>query len=498
MTQENLPAMLEGYGDIRPYRGNTAEHVSRKLLADLEAAFDACEVKDGATLSFHHHLRNGDAVLNIVLAAAEKRGLKDLHVAASSIFPVHEPLVGHIARGTVTGISAGFISGPVAEAISRGALPKPAILHTHGGRARAIATDRLPIDVAFVAAPAADPLGNISGSIGPRAFGAMGYPKADIGKARHVVAVTDTLVPFPVPQIEIDQQSVDWVVTVDSIGDAAGILSGTTRPTTEPVGLEIARRTAAVIEASGLLVPGFSLQNGAGGISIATADQLARFMTDAGIKGSFAAGGITGFHVKMLEAGLFDALLDVQCFDLAAVQSYASNPRHLGMSAALYACPGPRGAVVDMLDTVVLGATEIDTDFNVNVTTRSNGVINGGSGGHADTAAGAKLTIITTRLTAAGFPKVVDRVGTVTTPGETVDVLVTEAGIAVNPRRGQLAERLRAAGLPLRPIADLKRDADAMATRAATHPEEGRVVAVSEYRDGTVTGLIRQVTAQQG
>lgn len=493
MNRENVPAVLEGYGTIRLYRASMSERVGSKLLADLEAAFDACDLRDGATLSFHHHLRNGDAVLNMVLAVAERRGLKDLHVAASSIFPVHEPLVGHIERGTVTGVSAGFISGPVAEAISVGALPSPAILRTHGGRARAIAAGELPIDVAFVAAPAADPLGNISGSIGPRACGALGYPKADIVKARLVVAVTDTLVPFPVPQIEIDQQSVDWVVPVKSIGDAAGILSGITRPATEPIGLEIARRTAAVIEASRLLIPGFSLQNGAGGISIATADELARYMTKAGTKGSFAAGGITGFHVKMLEAELFEALLDVQCFDLAAVQSYASNPRHLGMSASVYACPGPRGAVVDLLDTVVLGATEIDLDFNVNVTTRSDGMINGGSGGHADTAAGAKLTIITTRLTAAGFAKVVDRVGTVTTPGETVDVLVTEAGIAVNPRRGDLVERLGHAGLPLRNIADLQRDAAAAATRAAIHPADGRIVAVSEYRDGSVTDVIKEV-----
>jgi citrate lyase subunit alpha/citrate CoA-transferase len=488
-----FPTCLEGYGDIRPYRGGKHSNVQNKLLTDLGAAFSACDVRDGAMLSFHHHLRNGDAVLNMVLAAAERRGLKGLHVAASSIFAVHEPLVGHIERGTVTGVSAGFISGPVAEAISRGKLAKPAILRTHGGRARAIAAGELPIDVAFVAAPAADRSGNISGSVGPRACGTMGYPKADVSAARHVVAVTDTLVPFPVEQIEIDQQSVDWVVEVDSIGDAAGILSGITRPTTEPVGLEIARRTAAVIKASGLLIPGFSLQNGAGGISIATADELARFMTDDGIKGSFAAGGITGFHVRMLESDLFDALLDVQCFDLAAVESYARNPRHLGMSASVYASPNQRGAVVDLLDTVMLGATEIDTNFNVNVTTRSDGIINGGSGGHADTAAGAKLTVITTRLTAAGFPKVVERVGTVTTPGETVDVLVTEAGIAVNPRRGELADRLRSAGLPLRTIADLQRDATAAATRHPHHPKDGRIVAVSEYRDGSVTDLIRQV-----
>ena len=493
MDRSTFPANLKDYGEILPYRGDQSRMAGRKLLADLDAALAACNVQDGATLSFHHHLRNGDAVLNMVLAAAERRGLKNLHVAASSIFAVHEPLVGHIQRGTVTGISAGFISGPVAEAISRGKLEKPAVLQTHGGRARAIEARELSIDVAFVAAPAADTQGNVSGTLGPRACGTMGYPKSDVLAARHVVAVTDTLVPFPVTRVEIDQQSVDWVVEVDSIGDAAGILSGTTRPTTEPVGLEIARRAAAVIEASGVMVPGFSLQNGAGGISIATAAALATCMARAGVKGSFASGGITGFHVKMLESGLFEALLDVQCFDLAAVESYIRNPRHLGMSASIYASPHRRGAVVDQLDVVVLGAAEIDTDFNVNVTTRADGMILGGSGGHADTAAGANLTIITTRLTAAGFPKIVERVGTVTTPGETVDVLVTEAGIAVNPRRSDLVDRLRSAGLPLRDIADLRADAAVASVRQPTHPKDGRIVAVAEYRDGSVTDLIRQI-----
>jgi citrate lyase subunit alpha/citrate CoA-transferase len=493
MEHSILPSNLEGYGDIRAYSTGASQTIRNKVLADIDAAFSACDIRDGATLSFHHHLRNGDGVLNMVLAVAEKRGLKDIHVAASSIFAIHEPLVGHIQRRTVTGISAGFISGPVAEAISRGMLDKPATLYTHGGRARAIESRELSIDVAFVAAPAADMSGNVSGTAGPRACGTMGYPKADVAAARHVVAVTDTLMAYPVPQIEIDQQAVDWVVEVSSIGDAAGILSGTTKPTTEPLGLEIAHRTAALIEASGLMVPGFSLQNGAGGISIATASALATRMTQTGVKGSFASGGITGFHVKMLENDLFEALLDVQCFDLAAVESYAKNPRHQGISASVYASPSRRGAVVDMLDAVVLGAAEIDIDFNVNVTTRADGTIIGGSGGHADTAAGAKLTIITTRLTAAGFPKIVDRVGTVTTPGETVDVLVTEAGIAVNPKRTDLVERLRTTDLPLCNIEDLRVQAAAASERQPTHSKGERIVAVSEYRDGSVTDVVRQI-----
>ena len=157
----------------------------------------------------------------------------------------------------------------------------------------------------------------------------------------------------------------------------------------------------------------------------------------------------------------------------------------------MYANPTNRGPVVNMLDTVILGAAEIDIDFNVNVTTKANGVIMGGSGGHADTAAGAKLAIITTRLTAAGFPKIVERVGTLTTPGETVDVLVTDAGVAVNPRRSALADRLRDAGLPLATIAELRARSGEAAERVAGRRAEGRVVAVSEYRDGTVTDLVQ-------
>ena len=61
------------------------------------------------------------------------------------------------------------------------------------------------------------------------------------------------------------------------------------------------------------------------------------------------------------------------------------------MSASMYGNPHTKGAVVNNLDIMILGATEIDIDYNVNVTTGSNGVIMGGSGGHSDTAAGAKL-----------------------------------------------------------------------------------------------------------
>lgn len=490
----DLPNHLDGYGMIRahiPRAGASKSPRRGKLLASLDAAFDACEIRDGATLSFHHHLRNGDGFLNAVLDAAARRGLKGLHVAASSIFPVHAPLVEHVRRGTVTRLSANYVSGPVGEAVARGAFPAPVVLRTHGGRARALDAGELVVDVAFVAAPAADELGNVSGRLGRAACGTLGYPLCDVAVAGRVVAVTDTLVPFPATPVDIAQSKVDHVVVLPSIGDPAGIASGATRPAEDPVSLAIGERAAAVIAASGVLGEDFAFQTGAGGISLATAAAVAREMTARGITGSFACGGITGFHVDMLRAGLFRSLLDVQCFDLRAVQSYQTDPRHQMMSAATYAGPHVGGAVVDRVSAVVLGAAEIDLGFNVNVTTRAGGAIIGGSGGHADTAAGARLAVITTRLNAAGFAKVVPRVGTVTTPGETVDVLVTEAGVAVNPRRGELADRLAAAGLPVLPIAELAARADAGATRPVPPRATGRVVAISEYRDGTVTDVIR-------
>ncbi|SEM34991.1 citrate lyase subunit alpha / citrate CoA-transferase [Roseovarius azorensis] len=492
-----VPDFVEGFGPLQETRVSSVSKSHgqhrKPVLPDLDAAISALELKDGAVLSFHHHLRNGDAVMVAVLEAAARAGLRDLHVAASSIFAVHAPLVKHIESGVIGSICTNFMSGPVAEAISRGLMTSPVLLRTHGGRARAIRSGELEIDVAFVAAPSCDPMGNISGTTGPQACGVLGYPQCDVLCAKRVVAVTDTLVDYPAQRIQISQDSVDMVALVRSLGDVSGILSGTTRPSEQPDDLEIASKAARVIEASGLLVNGFSLQNGAGGTSLATAAALGRVMERKGIVGSFASGGVTGFHVDMLEAGLFESLLNVQCFDLKAIESFRNDPRHQGMSASMYANPHERGAVVDRLDAVVLGAAEIDLEFNVNVTTRADGLIMGGSGGHADTAAGATLSIVTTKLTAAGFPKIVDRVGTLTTPGKTIDVVVTNAGIAVNPGRDDLTDRLRAAGLTPVPIEELHRLALEQSERRPQRSMSDHIVAISEYRDGTVTDVIRKV-----
>jgi citrate lyase subunit alpha/citrate CoA-transferase len=311
--------------------------------------------------------------------------------------------------------------------------------------------------------------------------------------ADRVVAVTDEVVPYPACPIDIHQDRVDFVVKVESIGDPAGILSGTTRPTQDPVGRLIASTAASVIEASGLLGSDFSFQTGAGGISLAVAQEVRKVMHRLNVQGSFAAGGVTGSLCDMLKEGLFRNIFDVQCFDLAAVESYRTDPRHMAMSASLYANPHSRGAVVNRLDAMILGAAEIDLDFNVNVTTGSSGAILGGSGGHADTADASKLAIVTTRLGSSAGPKIVDRVRCITTPGSTIDVVVTEAGIAVNPARPDLIARMQAFGLPVRSIADLH----AAACDGLPSPDQAdltsRVVAVVEYRDGSVIDVVRAV-----
>jgi citrate lyase subunit alpha / citrate CoA-transferase len=503
-----IPEFIDGYGEVRSFKGafsdseiKTRKAVKltsvvpgdKKVLENLEEALDKLNLKDGMTISFHHHLRNGDHVLNMVVEAIAKRGIKDLTVAASSIFPIHAPLVDHMRSGVVTGLVANYMSGPVADAVSKGELKKPAIMQTHGGRPRAIESGDLHIDVAFIAAPTADTYGNINGVYGKSACGTLGYAASDAEYADKTVAITDNLVPFPACPIEISQVFVDYVVQVASIGDPNGIVSGTTKITKDPVGLKIAKMATEVIKASGLVKDGMSFQTGAGGTSLAVAAELKEVMKSKGVVGSFAAGGITGYIVEMLEEGLFRSLFDVQCFDLKAIESYRDNKAHQFMSASMYGNPHTKGAVVNNLDIMILGATEIYTDFNVNVTTGSSGVIMGGSGGHSDTAAGAKLAIIVTNLMKARLPIIKDKVMTVTTPGESVDVIVTERGIAINPRRVDLIKKLSKTNLPIMTIEELKNMAEKITGKPNAIKTSEDIVAVVEYRDGTVIDVVRKV-----
>ena len=464
-----------------------------KLCDSLRQAMERAGLRDGMTLSFHHHLRNGDHVLNMVLEEAARMGVRDLTVQASSLFDVHAPLIGHIRQGVVSGIETDYMGGVLGKAVSQGLLDKPVVFRSHGGRPAAIESGRVHIDIAFIAAPTADCQGNLNGVYGRAACGSLGYAFSDARCAGKVVAITDNLVPYPASPASIDETLVDYVVKVDCIGDPQGIVSGTTRITRDPVGLRIAQYAAQVIEHSGLLKDGFSFQTGAGGASLAVTQYLRPIMKQMGVKGGFGLGGITGYLVDMLEEGYFEQLLDVQCFDLRAVQSIRDNPRHQEISAMRYASPTAKSAAVDNLDVVILGATQIDDHFNVNVHTDSSGQIMGGAGGHSDTAAGAKLTMIVAPLFRARLPIVVDKVLAVSTPGDTVDVLVTQRGIAVNPAKPQLKAQLEQAGLPVYPIQELREIAQRLTGVPQPVPRGDRVVGLVEYRDGRIIDKIYQI-----
>ena len=466
-----------------------------KIVKNLKEALQAAGIKDGSRLSFHHHMRNGDYVLNETLAAAEELGVKDLHINASAIFAIHEPLIDLIKKGVVTGLDCNYMSGPVAEEISRGLLEKPVTFRTHGGRPADIASGQSPIDIAIIAAPTADPMGNLTGKHGPSQCGSLGYAMADAQYAKKVIAVTDNLVPHPLADFSIPETQVDYVVEMEKIGDPKGIVSGTTQITRDPVGLLMAQYAPAVIEASPYFKDGMSFQTGAGGASLATAAFLKDLMLEKGIKGSYGMGGITAYLVEMLEAGCFESLVDVQCFDLDAVRSIRENPKHREVSALHYAAPQPvvASSLVDSLDIVILGATEMDKNFNVNVHTDSHGVIMGGSGGHSDTAAGAKMAMIIAPLTRARMPLILDEINCISTPGETIDVLVTQYGVAVNPKRQDLIEALQDSKLPLRTIEELQAKAEEIVGKPKLAKPSGRVVGEVRYRTGEIISEIRAV-----
>lgn len=464
-----------------------------KILGSVREAILKSGLKDGMTISFHHHFREGDAVLNMVMEEIAALGIKNLTLASSSIANVHEPIIEHIKNGVITNITSSGLRDKVGAAISHGLMENPVVIRSHGGRARAIEKGEIHIDVAFLGAPSADCYGNANGSHGKATCGSLGYARVDAEFADQVIIITDNLVPYPNTPISIPQNHVDYVVVVDSIGDPNGIAKGATRITSNPKELLIAENACKVITASPYYKEGFSFQAGTGGSTLAVARFLADAMRKDNIKAGFALGGLTGHLCEMMEEGLIEKVIDTQSFDRGAIESIKNNPNHYEISASFYANPGNKGAAVNQLDVVVLSALEIDTDFNVNVMTGSDGVIRGASGGHSDTAAGSKLSLILTPLIRGRIPTIVEKVNTVITPGESVDVVVTELGIAVNPRRQDLVDAFKKLPVPQFTIEELKEKAYSVVGTPDPIVYEDQVVAVIEYRDGSVIDVVRKV-----
>lgn len=508
-----LPDKIGDYV-VRPYMGpyqplpeqtpvvtrRTAGHRvpgESKLLGSLEEAIRASGLRDGMTISFHHSFREGDQVIGQVLTAIQSLGIKGLRFAPSAVVNIKDPsIVDFVRDGTIDRIEASGIRGQLGDAVLAGELEHPVILRPHGARPRAIEAGELQIDVAFIGASAADEYGNCTGQIGPNACGAMGYSFVDAHNAGCVIVVTDHLVEYPCLPVSISQQYVDYVVQVDSIGNPAKIGAGAARLTKNPRDLLIAQRTVDLIAASRRFQNGFSFQTGAGAISIATTKYLADRMRERGVKASFALGGIPAAIIDMYDEGLVRVVECSQSFDAVAARAIFDRPGVVEIDNADYANAYSKGGFLNREDFGVLGALEVDTEFNVNILTGSSGEMMGGLGGGPDVAGGAAISIVALPIIRGRTPSIVKRVFTLCTPGETVAAVVTEAGIALNPNHRnyqELKEDLERSSLKLTTIQALQELAESMTGVPRPIETTDRVTCIVEYRDGSVIDVIRQI-----
>ena len=468
-------------------------HDHDKMVKDIHEALVKCNAHDGMTVSFHHHFRDGDLVVCMVMKEIQKMGLKNITISASSLGKAHDDLVPMIEDGTITNIESSGVRGKIGEAISHGKLKGLATMRSHGGRVRALVTGETHVDIAFIGAPTCDEYGNCRGIGGKTNCGVLSYSYVDGNQADYVVAVTDCLVPFPNYPAHISMTKVDYVCVVDQIGIPEKIATGAAKPTTDQRKLMMAEYCTQVVANTPYFKDGFSYQTGVGGASIASTISLTEIMKERNIKMGFGVGGLTKPMCDLLDNGMVRILLDTQDFDLDAVNN-VKNPNHHRISAGAYANPMNKGAFVNKLDYVILAALEVDTHFNCNVVVGSDGVITGAQGGHPDTAQGAKCTIVIAPLLQGRIPAICTDVTTVTTPGESVDIVVTDYGVAVNPARPDLLEALQKADcVPLKTIEELRDIAYSIVGEPEKVQFGDRVVGIIEARDGTIMDVVREV-----
>lgn len=509
-----IPESVNGR-KIRPYEGPYAGAPAATVVASkrtpsrvlpgeskrketLKDAIIAAGLADGMTISFHHSFREGDMVIGQVLTAIKELGIKGLRFAPSAVVNIKNPsIVDFVKDGTINRIEASGIRGQLGDAVIRGLeLAEPLILRPHGSRPRAVESGELEIDVAFIGASSADEYGNATGQTGPNACGPLGYSFIDATNAGKVVIVTDNLVPYPCVPASISQEYADYVVVVDKIGDSELIGRGAARVSRNPRDLIIAERAARLMVHSGFFKDGYSFQTGAGAISIACTNFIADHTEEHGFKASFALGGSTAAIVDMFKRGLVRTIQTSQSFDSVAARSLVSDPDIVEIDNSVYANAHNKGAMVNKLTFGILGALEVDTDFNINILTGSSGEMMGGLGGGPDVAAGADVSIVTLPVVRGRTPSIVKRVFTLCTPGETIAAVVTEAGIALNPKHRHYAilrSSLEATNLKLVTIEELQRIAESITGEPKPIECTDKVVCLVQYRDGTVIDVIRQV-----
>jgi citrate lyase subunit alpha/citrate CoA-transferase len=148
-----------------------------------------------------------------------------------------------------------------------------------------------------------------------------------------------------------------------------------------------------------------------------------------------------------------------------------------------------------MVDAVVLGATEVDVNFNGNVVTHSDGRLLHGIGGWQNCLFSG-CTILAVPSFRDRIPVIVDEVTTITGPGELIDVVATERGIAINPRRQDLLDALKGSDLPIRRIEDIRDEVERICGGKPASPRlTDEPVAAIKWVDGTVIDTVFRVEA---
>jgi len=464
-----------------------------KVVENLKSALKKSGLKDGMTISTHHHLRNGDVLTNMLFDTIKSMGIKNIRWFPSASFPVHSHLIKYLEDGTIHHIE-GSMNGPLGKFTTEGKMKGVGVLRSHGGRYQSVQDGEVHIDIAVIAAPTADPFGNATGDRGPSACGLIGFALVDSEYADKVIIVTDNLIPFPCVPWQIQGNNVDFVVKIDSLGDPSKIVSGTTQVTKSPDRLLIAEYVARFIDEAGIMKDGFSLQAGAGGTNLAFLLYLKEKMKRKGVKARFMRGGSTKYLVETLEEGLTDYILDGQTFDLEGVRSMRENVNHVNTSPFTSYNFHGKGNFASIVDVAVLGATEVDVNFNANVVTHSDGYLLHGIGGWQNCLY-SKCTILAIPTFRDRIPVIMDEVTTLCAPGELVDVIITERGIAINPLRKDLIKAVKGSSLPIKTIHELKDEVYEICGGAPQKPKlnKEKVIAIIKWVDGTVIDSVFQV-----
>ncbi len=466
-------------------------------------------INDGDTISYPHYYRTGDQGLEFVIKKLREKGKKQITLYGNAFFENTEPwLFEAFQDGTLCALygnpykelGAHITAGNLLPALSHGL--------SHGNRVRKLQTGEVKVKVAFGPVPMADIYGNANGVMGnPEHWcGPLGLFHADAEYADYTCLLAGTVSKNLIFPASISMELVDFVIPFETPGLASEIAEGTLdmeKIRGNKFNAQIAENVTKVMHAAGCVKDGFNFQVGSGA-GLIVLENIRNMLKKENIIANFAIGGVTGMHVDMLEEGTLRYLMHGQLFEPSekVVKSLLMNPHHIDITASFYASMATKSCAVNMLDVAVLSALEIDLDFNVN-TVCAGGRIVGGIGGGQDVAAGADLTImflpLATGKNGKGYPKIVDRVFTITTPGEVVDVVVTEDFIAINPKslsshKEKLIEDAARFGLNIVSIEELHAKSMEKALSYGeipqNKPKSDIPVHLIEWRDGTLLDVI--------